>query len=324
MRKKIFIIGIGFIVLVLLAYPTPSPTISPRSLNTRHQAFHYPHPEDLTEEVKPIPYLKLPFKKDDLVKNPLNKNELYDIYQGWIYSQKELDIHNNNPIHAGVDINVPYGTQVISPVDGFAMSSYNTQWVREGEDYKEAAIDNEEYKKPIRKYQGKEIRLGLGYFVYIYVPAVNRFLELAHLSDIDSSIPFSPPTHNSKTDSWDPENYKTSIEDISKNPYWVAVKKGDPLGKVGHSGLTWGYDEYIEGTKRPIVLDLSKFRSWDIPHVHLEEFYINQKTKQKGWQRDPYAVYDTYEHYPTKTRKGGMGKDPLWILDKDNLPQFTK
>ena len=298
------------------------PSISPRFLNTRHQAFHYPHPEDLIEEVKPIPYLTLPFKKDDLVKNPLNKNRLYDIYQGWIYSQKELDIHNSNPIHAGVDIHVPYGTQVISPVDGFAMSSYETQWVREGGDYKESA--EEEDKKPIRIYQGKEIRLGLGYFVYIYVPVVNRFLELAHLSNIDPSIPFSPPTYNPKADSWDPENYKTSIEDMSKSPHWVVVKKRDPLGRVGYSGLTWGYDEYVEGAKRPIVLDQRKFKSWDIPHIHLEEFYINQMTKQKGWQRDPYALYDTYEHYPTETRKGSMGKDPLWILNKDNLPQYTK
>ncbi len=303
--------------------PQP-PSISPQAALERHRAFHYPHPQDLTEEVKPIPFLTLPFKKADLEKNPLNKSELYDISQGWIYSQQELDIHDGNPIHGGVDIHVPYGSQVISPVDGFAMSSYQTQWVREGADYQEAAKDNEEYKKPIRKYQGKEIRLGLGYFVYIYVPSVNRFLELAHLSDIDSSIPFSPPTHNPKTDSWDPENYKTSIDDMPKSPNWVAVKKGDPLGKVGYSGLTWGYDEYVEGTKRPVILDPGKFKSWDIAHLHLEEFYFNQQTKQKGWQRDPYAIYDTYDHYPTETRKGLMGKDPLWILDKDNLPQFTK
>lgn len=305
---------IGIVVLVVLSIPFfvyRPPSISPQALNTRHQAFHYPHPEDLTEEVKPIPYLTLPFKK----------GVLYDIYQGWMYSQKELDIHNSNPIHAGVDINVPFGTQVVSPVDGFAMSSYQTQWVREGENYKNAA--KEEDRKPIRKYQGKEIRLGIGYFVNIYVPAVNRFLELAHLSDIDPLIPFSPPTYNPEADSWDPENYKISIEDMSQSPYWVAVKKGDILGKVGYSGLTWGYDEYIEGAKRPIVLDPNKFKSWDIPHVHLEEFYINQKTKQKGWQRDPYALYDTFDHYPTETRKGVMGKDPLWILDKDNLPQFT-
>lgn len=35
-----------------------------------------------------------------------------------MYSQQELDIHGGNPIHGGVDIHVPFGIQVISPVDG--------------------------------------------------------------------------------------------------------------------------------------------------------------------------------------------------------------
>lgn len=308
------ITGVAVGITTFFSSPAPSvpPSITPEALE-RHQAFHYPHPEDLEEEVKPTPYLTFPFKKTD-----------YDITQGWIYSQKELDIHHANPIHAAVDIYVPYGTKVISPADGYAIASYQTSWVREGADYKELAkSDNEEYKKPIRIYQGKPIRLGIGYFIYLYVPSVNRFLEFAHLSEIAPAIYFGPPEFDPKTESWDPQNHLVSIEDMPASPYVVKVKKGDYLGKVGYSGLTWGYDDYIEGLDRPMVLDTNKYKSWDIPHLHLEEFYINQETKQKGWQRDPYAVYDTFEHYPAPARKGIMGKDPLWILDKDQLPQFA-
>jgi hypothetical protein len=294
---------------------TPLP-LSPISLE-RHQTFHYPEPEDLPEATTPTPYLVLPFRSADL--------QSYEVSQGWIYSQKELEIHHANPIHAAVDFYVPYGTTVASPVDGYAMSSYETSWVREGGDYKERVKENnKESDKPVRLYQGKPIRLGLGNFIYIYVPSVNRFLELGHLSEIDPKIPFSPPEYNPKTDGWEATNYDTSIIDMPTSPDWVKVSRGDTLGKVGYSGLTWGYDDYIKDSQRPLVIDPKISKSWDIPHVHFEEFYINQETKQKGWQRDPYGIYDTYEYYPTPKRAGQMGKDPLWLLDQNNLPQFAQ
>ncbi len=253
------------------------------------------------------------------------KDQSYEVTQGWIYSQKELDIHGGNPIHAAVDLYAPYGTPVVSPVDGYAIASYHTQWVREGEDYKEdVKPDNEEYKKPIRLYQGKPLRVGLGNFIYIYVPSVNRYIEIAHLSELDSSIPFSPPKYNPKTDGWDPTNIDVKVEDMPTNPNFIHVKKGDLLGKVGYSGLSLGYSDYSEGATRPVVIDPNKDKSWDIPHVHFEEFYIDQVTKQKGWQRDPYDIYSTFEHYPSAGKKGQMGQQPLWLLDQDGLPQFAK
>lgn len=274
-----------------------------------HEKFHYPKPLDLNENTKATPYLFFPFKKSDLEKNPLNKDNPYKITESWIYSDEELSIHKGDPLHGGVDIYVPYGTPVVSPVDGYATSSYNTYWKKD---------ENGE----IINYNGKPIRMGLGYFVYIYVPSVNRFVELAHLSEIDPAIPFIAPE---KTEAgFQPFNSTIKIDEIKNNPNFVHITKGSPIGRVGYSGLAWGENlDYKESQDRSITVKESEFNSWDEPHVHFEEFWINQETGEKGWQRDPYAIYNTAEHYPTQARFTKMGKDPLWIIGEDELPEFA-
>lgn len=108
----------------------------------------------------------------------------------------------------------------------------------------------------------------------------------------------------------------------------VAVKRGDPLGKVGFSGLRWGrYQEHIVGEQRPVQLDLNTQKSWDEPHVHYEDMWRSQSGDNKGtkgWQRDMYDIYSTAENYPTPTRARGVGMKPLLLLDQGRMPIFTR
>lgn len=269
-----------------------------------HDYFHYPFINGAT--VSATPYLTLPIKKSDVIKNGKVN---YDVYQGWIYGEDELSIHGGNPVHAGFDIALPFGTQVFSPVDGYAMSTYQTFW-------KKDAFGN------VIRFKGQPLRMGLGYFVYMYVPSVNRFVELAHLSDIDPLIPFSKPIY--KDGGWMPTGNKIKIEGIEQNPNFVFVTKGTPLGRVGYSGLALGTAvDYEDGNERPVVMPQEQFKSWDIPHIHMEEFYIEQETFKKAWQRDPYAVYSTSEYYKTPNRNVSLGKDQLFLLDDEGFPQFA-
>lgn len=190
------------------------------------------------------------------------------------------------------------------------MSTYMSNWV-----------EDEATKKP-KLYQGKPIRMGFGYFVRMYIPSTNRYVDIAHLSDIDSRIPFSPPEKTE--DGWDPTNYDMKTEEWKDSPNTIFVKRGQTIGKVGYSGLGWGTEEeWKEGATRPVVTDPGIFKSWDKPHIHFEEFSIDQKKGTKGWQRDPYDIYDTYEYYPTPERKTSMGKEPIFFLNKDSLPKYA-
>ena len=264
----------------------------------RHRRFHYPIIEG--KETPATPYLTLPFRESDL------RGE-YDITEGWIYSQEEQAIHGLVN-HNAVDIFVPYGIPVVAPTDGYAISSYHTFWLRDE-------------SGRTKSYQGKSLRFGLGYFVQIYVPSVNRFIQMAHLSDIDPSIPFSVPIPNGED--WNPTNHNLKIADLKTNSKVVEVNKGNIVGRVGFSGLAWGYKDYISGEQRPVQIDPAIQKSWDEPHIHFEDFWRDQSTGQKIANRDPYGIYSIREDYPTPIRKGISGKDSLFLTGNNSLPSFA-
>ncbi len=281
----------------------------------RHNALH--HPEINGKKNSAEPFLTLPFNKQDLV-DSINKSKdprftatrPYEITEGSFYSLQEKRIHGYD-VHAAIDYQVPYGTHVAAPCNGFAIASYHTFDVK-----------NDDGSQ--RMYKGKPVGFGLGYFVQIYDPNVDRYVQLGHLSDLSKNVQFSKPV---STDAgWNPTNHILSIRELmdGSNPLVVVLKKGDYLGNVGYSGLRWGYTEYELGRDRPLVIDPDIYKSHDEPHVHLEEYYRDQATGRKGWQRDPYDIYlRDHTHYPTPTRNRPMGSEPLFHLDQSELPKFA-
>lgn len=268
----------------------------------------YHHPFIEGRIIPAIPYLYLPFKKEDLKKiTAAHNSNLYDITEGWTYSQQESAIHGFHN-HFGVDFAVPYGTPLVAPTNGFAISSYHTFGLKNNDG-------------SIKTYENRSVGFGLGYFIQIYSPEVNRFVQLGHLSEIDKAIPFSLPIQQG--DNWLPTNHDLKINELTHHPKATKVEKGQPLGKVGFSGLRWGYIEYYAGMEKPIVPDPEKFNSWDEPHMHYEECYRNQEDGRKFAQRDPYGIYSNYYDYPTPIREGKQPKEPLFFVDDHNSPQFA-
>ncbi|MEK7571234.1 MAG: M23 family metallopeptidase [Patescibacteria group bacterium] len=265
----------------------------------RYKMYHFPVIEG--KKVLPIKYLTLPFRKVDV-------GGLYDITEGWIYSDEEQAIHGFVS-HNGIDFAIPYGTPVVAPADGYAMSSYHTFWLRD---------ENGE----ILTYLGKPLRFGLGNFVQMYIPSANRYIQMAHLSDVDLAIPFSLPFENEGD--WVPTNHTLSVPALKESPQYVQVRKGQVLGKVGYSGLSWGYEDYQAGATRPVQIDPSVNQSWDEPHIHFEDFWRHQTEAYKMANRDPYGIYSTAEDYPTPARRGVRMLTPLFYRGTDGLPRFAE
>lgn len=238
------------------------------------------------------------------------------ITEGWLYSFDEFKVHDLE-IHAGVDFAAPYGTPLYSPVDGFAMSSYSTL----------PALDKD---RKVITFEGKEVKYGLGLYIRIYVPQTNRFIDLAHFSEIDEAIPFSDPEYDEETKRWNSNNEKVLISEIPSHPQWVKISRGQFLGKVGTSGLGWGYDDFEETPQRKITFDPKVKVSWDEPHLHLEEFYLVQIPKEKeevGQQiasRDIYGIYSFANDYPGAGDKPNIELKPLIVTDDNGLPLFAR
>ncbi|MDO8452281.1 MAG: hypothetical protein Q7S79_00860 [bacterium] len=261
----------------------------------RHKKFH--HSEINGTKAKANEYLTLPF---------LSNIGSYQITEGWMYSRAEKAIHRGR-VHGGIDFHVPYGTVVVAPCNGLAISSYHSFPILEK-------------NGQTKKLKGKQVYFGLGYFIQIYVPQEARFIQLGHLSEIDNSVPFSIPAL--KKGVWTPTNHTLKQKEMVGSLIVVKVKRGQILGKVGFSGLRWGYNDYEQGSKRPTFLNTVKYQSYDEPHVHFEEMRRDE-TGKKGWQRDPYDIYLSAGNYPTPRRNRTIGNEPLFIIGDNGLPIFA-
>jgi hypothetical protein len=282
----------------------------------RHDVLHHPVVNGVQTAAKQ--YISFPFSYENLIEavrrdktGLFSRRRLYDVSEGFYYSRAEKAIHGYD-VHGGVDIAVPYGTTVIAPFDGYAMSSYFSFPITDDSD------------NP-RMYKGKPICFGFGYYVQLYSPSADRYVVLGHLSDISEKIPFSLPLYNLDSNRWDPTNHTVPIIEMPTNPAYVRVLQGNFIGNVGFSGLRWGYDEYRAGADRPVPLDILKYISFDEPHLHLEEFRRNQQTGVKGLTRDPYDLYmRSRRNYPTPTRVRPMGQEPLWVIGDNGLPKYAR
>ncbi len=236
-------------------------------------------------------FLCLPFKK-----------QKYQITEGWHYSEGEKAVHGFSG-HGAIDFALPRGAEVLAAADGFAMASY--------------------FGYPLKKdgkpklHKGKPVGFGLGYFVQIYHPGQDLFTTYAHLESIDPKIPFYKP--RKKGDHLFPFGHKIDPKREDYHTFTVKVKKGEVLGFVGDSGITWGYADY---PKRPSP---KQFPSWDEVHLHFEVFQRVGSRKVKKYF-DPFGIKGGPKDYPDSFKKGSaLGeKSPLlWVLDKNGLPQFA-
>lgn len=241
------------------------------------------------------PFLCLPFKE-----------QVHKITEGWHYSEQEKSIHGLSG-HGGIDFAFPRGTKVLAAADGWAIASYFWKPVK-----------NKDGSS--RLYEGKEVGMGLGYFVQIYHPEVHLYTSYGHLERVVEKIRFHRPI-KVKDVLW-PIGNKIDPENFSRYRFAKFVRAGDLIGYVGDSGLTWGYLDYPQ---RP---NTHKYPSWDKTHLHFEVFTrIGSRKKKKYF--DPYGIKSDFKDYPGSDRLDnlpnmGSKSTVLWSLNHKGMPQFPK
>lgn len=228
------------------------------------------------KQLDSTPFLKLPLKCKQL-----------KITEGWFYSEEEKKIHGCK-IHGGIDFKTERGEPIFAAASGWATSSYYNRPVK-----------NENGSE--RKYRGKPITIGFGYFVQIYHPKNKRYTLYGHLEKIASKIPFGKPRKRDKT--YFPYAYKIKPENMKNSHYFTWINQGELIGYVGDSGLTWRYKDY---PKRP---NPQKYPSWDEIHLHFEEFARGKKGRKRQL-RDPFNIYNIFKDYPKNIKQ--ISKNTLW------------
>ena len=276
--------------------------------------YHRPVYPGETEQLKPIPYLRLPFNQSDLAhwqirpsQPGIGRRVEYTISEGWWYSAETKKLIPY--MHTAVDYRLPYGFPVAAPCDGISMSSYYSFPFKD------------KRGNPHTNSKGEKSHFGIGYFVQIYNPAQKRIVQLGHLSDIASEIPFSIPQ---KADGkWNPTNNTATPEQmLLDKEHFRFVQTGEIIGYVGYSGLTYGED-YKEGCDRPFRINPDEIGTINIPHIHMDESRRNIITGKKDWRRDPYDIYKTSPYYPSHSNDIDIGPNPLFLTDENNRPKFA-
>ncbi len=192
--------------------------------------------------------------------------------------------------HSAIDYALPYGTPVLSPMDGYMIASYHNAFLKE--------------KWYMRLYQWVQLHYWLWWHVQIRNPTNNMFVVLWHLSSIDEKLPVSPP-YPTRWKKWvsrrDPTGvtYNTEvlqqmINDPQKYPWVVYVKRWQRIGTVWVSWIEWD-NEMKSSLPIPRIPDYPQSLSRDEPHIHLEVFTIIDWKKQLI---DPYNMYNDFRWYP--------------------------
>lgn len=241
-------------------------------------------------EVQLQPFLYLPFKEQS-----------YRISEGWDYSEEEEAIHGFEG-HGAIDFELPRETPVLAAAEGWAIASY--------------------FGYPLKKegqpvlYQGKPVGFGLGYFVQIYHPQAKLYTIYGHLEQVADAIKFHAPRGRGGY-LW-PVGHKIAPEKLASHRLATSVKRGQAIGLVGDSGITWGYSDF---PKRP---DPEHYPSWDEVHLHFEVFArVGSRQRKKFF--DPFGIKSTAQDYPDSHKSGtklGEKSPVLWILGEDGLLQF--
>jgi len=213
---------------------------------------------------------------------------------------------------------VEYGTPIISPVDGWAMCSYQSYYVEDNAG-NQLFLDNKPYK------------LGGGIFFQIVttINGVDRVIQGFHMSKADPSIPWFPPTYDPDKSRWNPTNHNLPFDAYKSGQYAARVKVGQILGYVGYSGFAWGYEEFQGDPKPEVEIDPQVYKTWDPAgaHLHLEEGmrFIDEKTGKtiKATPRDVLGVYGVAAQCPSPSNKGVSMTKPLVFVDQNGLPLFA-
>lgn len=257
------------------------------------------------------PFLSIPFSQSELLKS--NPQIPYTLSEWYIYKISTYSNIVNNPLHAAIDYDVPYGTSIYSPVDWYITSSYNIQRARQTD-------------WSISQQNWTNATYSLWYCTQIYDPQTKLFLLFGHLSYISRAVPFVPPISN---DAWEQfarwfnltSDHIANIDTL----WWVRpITKWDYIWDVWVSGI-YITDKLITVDDKPRDrLSIDDYLYYSNPHLHR-----NTYTRDADWSKqtpiDIYDIYGAYIEYPDPTRPSlPIWSESLMILWPDGLPVYTR
>jgi murein DD-endopeptidase MepM/ murein hydrolase activator NlpD len=245
------------------------------------------------------------------------------IATGFHYTRREIEVHGVET-HNAIDFDLPRGTPVLAPADGYYVATYGEVLIRDkhGEPVTRSLAEakagnphNRDFRPP---QHGQRWPIYYGSFVVQGWHGRGRYTQYAHLDAVDPHIPYYPPSESEQGDLHFSPTLRASVREYGSGRIGAWLKAGDRIGVVGMTGCGWGarcYDAAsFDAADRP---DFSRadYTYYTSPHLHFMVFGARRPRSRKPsafW--DPFGIYgDLYSGYPDHRSEWSAEAGALWL-----------
>lgn len=256
--------------------------------------------------VKPVPFLKLPFRMRDGLLS-------LQVTNGWVTSTDE-ETYTGPGLHRSLDFEFMrqqdhgYGLPVVAAADGRAYFTY--------QNLTDVWVDP----------QGVAHRIGVGAGLVVEVRHANGFVtQYIHLATVAKGIPYLRPEADPDVPGdWIPSGLFRTNEELWE--FGVPVRQGQVIGTQGDTGigLDWNDDFDVEtGKVAPRNRELLK--PWDPPQLHFQVYNgrINGAKQNIIDAADGYWQNTIKNRYTPRPGKFCLGPNHLWLTGPGGQPLYA-
>lgn len=246
------------------------------------------------------------------------------IAAGYYYRDIEVAMHGVSS-HRATDFNVPKGTAILAPADGWYVASYgerlltgdNEQPLFISDKQAEAVNNSSDLSYPSAKQPWTAY---FGSYTIQGWHGQGRYTQYGHLDWVDETIPYF--ARLKKAGCRRPEADDLLFDPIFRAPVKdfrskaAFLKKGQVLGVSGATGIGWNERTYDKANfnhdGRPDFRG-ANYTHYDAPHLHFMVFgrrYGKKRSVKDFW--DPFGIYGTIKDYPRNISAWPELENSLW------------
>ncbi len=250
---------------------------------------------------------------------PLFKRDVTPIIAtGFNYHAGEIAVHRVKT-HSAIDFDVPRGTEILAPADGYYLATYGEYLLRDKDGAPRMlspheALSRNPANKDIRPpVGGKPEKMFFGSFVVQGWHGKGRYTQYAHVDWVNPEIPYYPPRPLLGEDGAETGDLahhavlRAPVKTYRQSGVTKNLKAGTVIATVGMTGCGWGarcYDAAaFDGDRRP-DFTRAAYTYYTQPHLHFAVFGPRAPRTRKPVMYDPFGIYGEHNQgYPQSSRQ---------------------
>lgn len=255
------------------------------------------------------------------------------IESGFHYHAAEIAIHGVK-VHNAIDMNLPRGTKILAPADGYYIATYGETLIRNKDNLprklslSEALETNPANKNINPPDDINEWEVFFGSYVIQGWHGKGRYTQYAHVDWVNPDIPFYRPQEvideqGHKTgDLKHSQMLRAPVAQYRKPGVATFIRAGEVIAEVGMTGCGWGKRCYdfakLNNDGRPDFRGVD-YTYYTEPHLHFAAFGRRAPYTRNAKLIDPFGIYgDMNAGYPKQRsqwqiRQPKAQHGPLWL-----------